>query len=334
MIQRKFSPKFNPTNIIYNGVTDIWLGDGQTETRPDFNDVGKLYVKYGESADPICLGPVSSYAVAKDAGYTGTPEEWQAIISGANNAQSYAEDAGESADLAEAWATGSTDSSHPAHNNSAKDWAETAQTKATEAETARTGANTERNAAAQEASNAAESASAAETHALTSEAYAVGTKNGTEITDPNDPAYENNAKYYSDQLSFAASLWNHSSFVQKEATWFPAADTYMDTHRVYCWRLGPFLILYIHLTMSDKILSPKANLGTLPDNYKPRTTFYEKCIIDSGNNAFGDDDSGFLSFGIDSDGNMSFQNMFGSTGAVRHVMVVPVCDWVEPQPQS
>lgn len=331
MIQRKFSPKFNPTNIIYNGVTDIWLGDGQTETRPDFNDVGKLYVKYGEGADPVCLGPVSSYAVAKDAGYTGTPEEWQAIISGAENAQSYAEDAGESADLAEAWATGSADSSHPAHNNSAKDWAETAQAKAVEAETARAGANTERSAAAQEASNAAGSASAAEEDALTSEAYAAGTRNGVDV-DSNDPAYNNNAKYYSDQLSFAASLWDHSSFVQQEATWFPAADNYMTTHRVYCWRLGPFLILYIHLTMTGDIIpSQSRNLGMLPDNYKPRTTFYQKCIIESGNNAFGDDNSGFLSFGIDSGGDMYFQNMFGATGTVRHVMVVPVCDWVEPQ---
>ena len=329
MIQRKFSPKFNPTNIIYNGVTDIWLGDGQTETRPDFNDIGKLYVKYGEGADPICLGPVSSYAVAKDAGYTGTPEEWQAIISGADNAQSYAEDAGESADLAEAWATGSADSSHPAHNNSAKDWAETAQAKAVEAETARAGANTERSAAAQEASNAAGSASAAEEDALTSEAYAAGTRNGVDV-DSNDPAYNNNAKYYSDQLSFAASLWDHSSFVQQEATWFPAADNYMTTHRVYCWRLGPFLILYIHLTMTGDIIpSQSRNLGMLPDNYKPRTTFYQKCIIESGNNAFGDDNSGFLSFGIDSDGNMYLQNMFNATGTVRHVMVVPVCDWEE-----
>ena len=287
------------------------------------------YLHHGEGTDPVCMGPVSSYAVAKDAGYTGTPEEWQAIISGADNAQSYAEDAGESADLAEAWATGSADSSHPAHNNSAKDWAETAQAKAVEAETARAGANTERSAAAQEASNAAGSASAAEEDALTSEAYAAGTRNGVDV-DSNDPAYNNNAKYYSDQLSFAASLWDHSSFVQQEATWFPAADNYMTTHRVYCWRLGPFLILYIHLTMTGDIIpSQSRNLGMLPDNYKPRTTFYQKCIIESGNNAFGDDNSGFLSFGIDSDGNMYLQNMFNATGTVRHVMVVPVCDWEE-----
>ena len=330
MIQRKFSPKFNPTNIIYNGVTDVWLGDGQAETRPDFNDVGKLYVKYGEGTDPVCMGPVSSYAVAKDAGYTGTPEEWQAIISGADNAQSYAEDAGESADLAEAWATGSADSSHPAHNNSAKDWAETAQTKATEAETARIGANTERNAAAQEASNAAESASAAEEAALTSEAYASGTRNGVDV-DSNDPAYNNNAKYYTETLSNAANMWEHSSYVEKEATFVAAADNYLDSHTITCWRLGPFLIIKIHLTFNGTALTESTQIGRMPDNCTPYRNFVQKVIVDSLDGVFGEGYSGIASVSFNMSGAISIQNNNGAVGSVRHTVVYPAGPWIDPE---
>lgn len=329
MIQRKFSPKFNPTNIIYNGVTDVWLGDGQTETRPDFNDIGKLYVQYGERADPVCLGPVSSYAVAKDAGYTGTPEEWQTIISGAENAQSYAEDAGESADLAEAWATGSTDSSHPAHDNSAKDWAETARAKAVEAETARAGANTERNAAAQEASNAAESASAAEEDALTSEAYAVGTRNGIDV-DSNDPAYNNNAKYYTETLSNVANMWEHSSYEEKEAVFYNAADNYLNAHDITCWRLGPFLIIKIYLTFNGTALTTSTPIGSLLANYTPYRNFVQKVFVDSLDGVFGGGHSGIASVSFNMSGTISIQNNSGAEGSVRHTVVYPAAPWIDP----
>lgn len=45
-----------------------------------------------------------------------------------------------------------------------------------------------------------------ERDALTAEAYACGTQNGTAITDNTHPAFENNAKYYSDLISSDAEL--------------------------------------------------------------------------------------------------------------------------------
>ena len=247
-----------------------------------------------------------------------------------DNAQSYAEDAGESADLAEAWATGSADSSHPAHNNSAKDWAETAQTKATEAETARIGANTERNAAAQEASNAAESASAAEEAALTSEAYASGTRNGVDV-DSNDPAYNNNAKYYTETLSNAANMWEHSSYVEKEATFVAAADNYLDSHTITCWRLGPFLIIKIHLTFNGTALTESTQIGRMPDNCTPYRNFVQKVIVDSLDGVFGEGYSGIASVSFNMSGAISIQNNNGAVGSVRHTVVYPAGPWIDPE---
>lgn len=89
--------------------------------------------------------------------------------------------------------------------------AETAQGKAEDAqgaaETAQTAAEAAQTAAetaqgkAEDAQTAAESAQeSAEDSAEDSEAYAVGTRNGVDV-DSDDPAYENNAKYYAEEAA-------------------------------------------------------------------------------------------------------------------------------------
>lgn len=116
----------------------------------------------------------SAYQYATEGGYSGTESDFYSELAGVHE---YAEDS-------EAYAIGKrggTDvgSSDPAYHNNAKYYAGEAEDSATAAGTSETNA---------------------ESSAQDAEAYAVGKRYGVDVPST-DPAYHNNAKYYSEQAS-------------------------------------------------------------------------------------------------------------------------------------
>ncbi len=155
------------------------------------------------------LGYVTSYGAARRGGYTGTYEEWCALMAEVadhleeniqlNEDSKAAKAAAETAELeaeaaaltAESWAKGTkggTDvpSTDPAYHDNAKYYAGAAEG--------------QKDLAEQAASAAAGSAETAEGHSTDAEAWAAGTRGGEDV-ESGDDAYHNNAKYYSEQSS-------------------------------------------------------------------------------------------------------------------------------------
>jgi hypothetical protein len=155
------------------------------------------------------LGCVTSYGAARRGGYTGTYEEWCALMAEVadhleeniqlNEDSQAAKAAAETAELeaeaaaltAESWAKGTkggTDvpSTDPAYHDNAKYYAGEAED--------------QKDLAEQAASAAAGSAETAEGHSTDAEAWAAGTRGGEDV-ESGDDAYHNNAKYYSEQSS-------------------------------------------------------------------------------------------------------------------------------------
>lgn len=151
------------------------------------------------------LGAATAYAMAVRGGYTGTQEEYEALLASygavAAEAEQHKEDA-------EAYAVGKrdgtdVDSGDEAYQNNAKYYADQALSSKTDAESAKSDAQTAQGLAAGSATSASNSAKDAE-------AYAKGTREGTAVAS-GDAAYQNNAKYYAEQASGSASAASGSA---------------------------------------------------------------------------------------------------------------------------
>lgn len=118
----------------------------------------------------------------------------------ANSAEGARVDAAAAAVAAEAAQTASETAQGKAEDAQAA--AETAQTGA---ETAQTAAETAQTAAETAQGKAEDAQAAAEAAASDAEAYAVGTRGGVDV-ESDDPAYENNAKYYAEAMVGKADL--------------------------------------------------------------------------------------------------------------------------------
>ena len=123
----------------------------------------------------------TAYQSAVEGGYTGTEAQFEAAL---GNFQTYASNAEQGASDAEAYAKGTrggsdVSSSDAAYHNNAKYYSEQSASSA--------------QASAGSATSSAGSASDAE-------AYGAGTRNGVDVGS-SDPAYHNNAKYYSQQAA-------------------------------------------------------------------------------------------------------------------------------------
>lgn len=135
------------------------------------------------------LGVVTAYGYAVKKGYTGTEEEFAALM----------KDVADSAGTSEAWAAGTiagtpvTPEAEQYHNN-AKYYAEQA------------GGNAE---------NAEQSKNSAKKSADTSEAWAVGTVGGVPVEE-GQPGYNDNAKYYAEQASDSADAAANSEAAAKD----------------------------------------------------------------------------------------------------------------------
>ena len=171
------------------------------------------------------LGYVTSYGAAKRGGYQGSYEEWCALMAevadhleqniqlnedsqAAKAMAVLAEQEAETAALnAEAWAKGtkagsSVPSTDPAYHDNAKYYSEVAGDQKDQAE--------------QAASSAAGSAETAEGHSTDAEAWAAGTRGGEEV-ESGDDAYQNNAKYFSEQS--AGSATEAAGFAETAEGW-------------------------------------------------------------------------------------------------------------------
>lgn len=131
---------------------------------------------------------ITAYGEARNAGYQGTKAEFEKGLKDsaecADNAQESADAAADSAEDSEAYAVGKrggtdVENDDPAYHNNAKYYKEQAANSASDA-----------NTSAGNASNSAHDA----------EAYAIGKRDGTDVGN-DDPAYQNNSKYYSDLAS-------------------------------------------------------------------------------------------------------------------------------------
>ena len=155
------------------------------------------------------LGYVTSYGAAKRGGYQGTYEEWCALMAevadhleeniqlnedsqAAKAAAQTAEQEAEAAALtAESWAKGtkggsSVPSTDPAYHDNAKYYAGEAED--------------QKDLAEQAAGTAGGYAEQAGGYSTDAEAWAAGTRGGEDV-ESGDDAYQNNAKYYSEQSS-------------------------------------------------------------------------------------------------------------------------------------
>ena len=91
----------------------------------------------------------------------------------------------------------------PAYKNNSKYYAETAGSAASAAASSASAASDSKSAAASSESNAASSKMAAASSASDAEAYGAGTRGGVPVLE-NDPAYQNNAKYFCNRAEDAA----------------------------------------------------------------------------------------------------------------------------------
>lgn len=160
------------------------------------------------------LGYVTSYGAARRGGYTGTYEEWCALMAEVadhleQNQSLYADTltakgAAEDAKTAAETAQGKAEDAQAAAE-AAQGAAETAQETA-EAWAAGTSGGTPGadNNAAYFATQAGSSATAAAGSASDAEAFGAGTRGGDAVTSGDD-AYHNNAKYYSEQAGTSAT---------------------------------------------------------------------------------------------------------------------------------
>lgn len=172
-------------------------------------------INSGTNTDPIfhlyLPEAKSAYECALDGGYIGTEAQFNDALSNfqiyASTAQTAATNASESAQDAEAYATGKrggvdVSTSDDAYHNNAKWYSEQASSSASDAhedmldaaQSASDAATSESNASTS-ASNASTSALTAQNHALDAEAWAVGQRNGSDVAS-DDVTYENNSKYY------------------------------------------------------------------------------------------------------------------------------------------
>ena len=92
MTEMTYYIPFDEWHILYRGVTRTWMDDGV------------LKVEYVDGTIQT-LGPISSYAIAVSHGYTGTEEEWEALL--ATTTQN-AQTASDAAATAQAWVIGGT----------------------------------------------------------------------------------------------------------------------------------------------------------------------------------------------------------------------------------
>ena len=159
------------------------------------------------------LGFVTSYGAARRGGYTGTYEEWCELmatvadhleenrtihqdVQGAKSATEPAEGEAEGAALtAESWAKGTrggtaVPDTDPAYHDNAKYYADEAEY--------------QKGLAVQASQVAAQMAGQAEGHSTDAEAWAKGTRGGEDV-ESGDDAYQNNAKYFSEQSSGSAT---------------------------------------------------------------------------------------------------------------------------------
>ena len=161
-----FTPKFS-ASFVYRGLEEVWVGDGDSETREDYNDYGYLYAKY-QDGRIVCIGQTA-------------PESAESIEA----AKKAAQDAESSATLAESY------------KSEAERQAELAeQSKESATEQARQ-SRLQANSAAVSSQIASSMENYATQERYKSEGYARGTQDGVEVGQ-DSPYYQSNAKYYYD----------------------------------------------------------------------------------------------------------------------------------------
>ena len=216
-----FEPEFIESLPVYQGLIALHIGDGTSETITETvieghvvytgGIGGYLYGKY-HNGTWQSIGFVSDYEEAKvyihdSSGNPISYADWvQLLAATPTNAVT----AGEQANRAAVWASGSSQGNGSATNNS-KYWSQQSQSHATDA-------STSAGNAASSATAASNSAQTAGTKAQDSEAWAVGKRNGSDVPS-SDQTYQNNAKFYANQANTKAQdASNYATAAGNKAT--------------------------------------------------------------------------------------------------------------------
>ena len=218
MSDLSFIAQFGEYTPLYRGITETWVGTGDSSNpgnpeETSYNDAGILYAKY-ISDDIQTIGSITDYALAVNAGFSGTFADWIDFLSATAdhvvNAEKWAtgnanaqpgdqyttgNSAKEQADRAAMWAAGTTSGNGSATNN-AKYWAQQASTSASNASTSATNASnsaTSASSSASTATTAATTASSAATTATTAATNASASATAASQSETNALSYKNTA---------------------------------------------------------------------------------------------------------------------------------------------
>lgn len=217
---------------------------------PDMSESDLELIEQGiEAAEhaEISAGVAKSWAVGPSAEETSGSDT--------NNAKYWAEQAEGGGEDAEAWAVGQrggvdVPSTDPTYHNNSKYYAEESEDEAEESEAWAVGKRngtdvgssdpTYHNNSKYYAGEAGDSATAADLSAQNadssaedSEAYAVGKRDGTDVPST-DPAYHNNAKYYSEEAESSASDSEAYAVGKRSGTDVPTTDpAYHNNSKYY-----------------------------------------------------------------------------------------------------
>lgn len=212
-----FTPKFS-NNLLYRGIKEVWIGDGNSETREEYNDNGYLYAKYQD--DQIVR-----------VGQTIAPETIEAAASARESAQD---------------ADNSASNAANSESDAASDAIRAAQSAQIAADYA--------GAASVSADASAGSSHIAGEMRYESEGYACGTQNGIDV-DVYSPYYQNNAKYFYNMFVEHGS--SGISVEKYDLYDYYSFDSYfLETptpQQIIIYLVGPFLIGFVDLRMRDDV---------------------------------------------------------------------------------
>lgn len=245
-----FYPRFSNFVALYRGITRTWI-----------DEQGVLWAEFVDGSTQE-IGPVASYYYAVQSGYTGTVEEWIALLlSVSDNAESAASSASAasqsetaasqsatsasaSASTAEQWATGNTGGTPTATNNS-KYYSEQAATSSQSAISSASAAATSESNAQQYASNASSSAQAAAQSAAEI-ANLKGVPNGLAELDSSGlvpssqlPSYVDDVLEYQDEAHFPVTGESGKIYID------------LSTNKSYRWSGSTYVAIASDLALGE-----------------------------------------------------------------------------------
>ncbi len=235
-----FTPKFS-ASFLYRGLEEVWVGDGNSETREEDNDKGYLYTKYHDGR----IVRVGKVAPELDESVEAAEEAARNAESNATLAESYKSEAERQAELAE-------------------------QSKESATEQARQ-SRLQANSAALSSQIASSMENYATQERYKSEGYACGTKDGVDV-DAGSEYYHNNAKYYYDMIvtqggGGGISVTNYDLY--SYFNW----DSYLLENsapgQMIIYLVGPFLIGFIDLKMRDDVQGEVSDTVQFYSNGEP-----------------------------------------------------------------